>query len=125
MAGNDLPKWKPRNTARARGLRRKATPAERTLWPHLARGQLGVRFSRQMPVGPYFADFLCRELNQVIELDGFSHHLRPEYDAARDQWLRTQGYHVLHFTNADVPSNTEGVVTAIRLEVKRLKDMRS
>ena len=28
----------------------------------------GAKFSRQMPVGPWFADFLCRELSLVVEL---------------------------------------------------------
>jgi len=57
-----MPDWNPRNTLRARALRRAAPPAERALWQHLARSQLGAKFSRQMPVGPWFADFLCREL---------------------------------------------------------------
>ena len=55
-----MPEWKPRNTERARELRNAATPAERALWRYLARSQLGAKFSRQMPVGPFYADFLCR-----------------------------------------------------------------
>jgi len=115
-----MPDWKPRDTQRARDLRNAATPAERLLWRYLSRSQLGAKFSRQMQIGPYFADFLCRELKLVVELDGFSHDLRPERDGARDRWLRDQGYRVLHFANADVLGNAEGVVTAIKLEVARL-----
>ena len=116
------PTYKPRNTARARRLRREATPAERALWPHLARAALGAKFSRQMPVGPYFADFLCRELKLAIELDGHSHDLRPDHDARRDAWLRENGYIVLHFPNAEVHENLEGVVTAIREKIKELRN---
>ncbi len=116
-----VPTWKPRNTARARTLRHQATPAERALWPHLARSQLGAKFSRQMPVGPFYADFLCRELKLVIELDGFSHDLAPERDAARDCWMEREGYTVLRFINEDVHRNPEGVVTAIREAVARLR----
>ncbi len=119
-----MPAWKPRDTARARSLRREATPAERALWQYLARGQLGVRFSRQMPVGPFFADFLCRELSLVIELDGHSHDVAPERDASRDAWMAAHGFAVLRFTNADVHANVEGVVTAIRAEVERLRGLR-
>lgn len=108
-----MPNWKPRNTARARRLRREATPAERALWEHLSRSQTGVRFSRQMPVGPYFADFLCRELALVVELDGHSHDAAPERDARRDAWLAGHGFAVLRFTNAEVQANIEGVVSAI------------
>ena len=117
-----MPDWKPRNTERARQLRKSATPAERALWNHLARSQLGVKFSRQMPVGPYFADFLCRELKLVIECDGHSHDVAPERDATRDSWMAREGFTVLHFTNADVLGNVDGVVAAIRAEVARLRE---
>ena len=116
-----VPDWKRRNTDRARTLRREATPAERLLWQHLARSQTGAKFSRQMPVGPFFADFLCRELKLVVELDGFSHDLRPEADAGRDAWMVRQGYRVLRFTNQDVLENAEGVFKAISEAVQGLK----
>lgn len=118
-----MPEWKPRNTARARSLRQQATPAERLLWEHLARSQLGVKFSRQMPVGPYFADFLCRKLKLVIELDGHSHDIAPQRDAPRDAWMRREGYTVMRFRNEDVLGNVEGVVTAITMEIDRLKSL--
>lgn len=116
-----MPQWNPRKTILARRLRREATPAERALWVHLSRSQLGTKFSRQMPVGPYIADFLSRELKLVVELDGFSHDVAPERDMTRDRWMRDHGYRVLRFTNADVSENIEGVVMAIREEISRLR----
>ncbi len=107
-------KFRDRDTIRARELRNAATPAERLLWQYLALSQLGVKFSRQMPVGPFFADFLCPERLLVIELDGHSHDVNPGRDVYRDRYLTEQGYHVCHFTNADVLGNVEGVVTAIK-----------
>lgn len=115
-----MPTWKPRDTQRARDLRNRATPAERLLWRYLARSQLGAKFSRQMQVGAFFADFLCRELKLVVELDGFSHDLRPEHDAARDRWFAGEGYRVLRFANADVLRDPEMVASAIQTEVARL-----
>jgi BirA family biotin operon repressor/biotin-[acetyl-CoA-carboxylase] ligase len=112
-------KFKPRNTVRAQELRRTATPAERALWPYLSGSKLGAKFSRQMPVGPFFADFLCREHKLIVELDGHSHDIAPERDIYRDRFLAEYGYWVLHFTNSDVHSNVEGVVTAIRLAIPR------
>ena len=106
--------FQPRNTGRARALRRAASPAERLLWRYLSRAQTGAKFSRQMPVGPFFADFLCREMRLVVELDGFSHEARLDEDAARDRWFAANGYHVLRFTNAAVLGNVDGVVAAIR-----------
>jgi BirA family biotin operon repressor/biotin-[acetyl-CoA-carboxylase] ligase len=119
-----MPDWTPRNTVRARSLRREATPAERALWAYLARSQLGAKFSRQMPVGPFFADFLCRDLGLVVELDGASHDLAPERDGRRDAWMAEHGVTVLRFANADVHANVEGVVIAIRCEVERLRGLK-
>jgi len=115
-----MPDWKPRDTRRARELRNAATPAERLLWRYLSRSQLSAKFSRQMQVGRFFADFLCRELKLIVELDGVSHDLRPDYDAARDRWLAGEGYRVLRFANADVLRDPEAVATAIGEEVRRL-----
>ena len=114
-------KFKPRDTERARELRNQATPAERLLWRYLARGQLGAKFSRQMPVGPYFADFMCRDLKLIVELDGFSHEMRQAADAARTQVIETEGYRVLRFTNADVLGNAEGVALAIQAVVREVR----
>ncbi len=91
------------------------------MWQHLSRKQQGAKFSRQMPLGPYFADFLCRELRLVVECDGFSHDLRADHNAARDRWMRDEGNTVLRFTNADVLDTTEGAVETIRTQVEHLK----
>ncbi len=107
-------KFRDRNTVRAQELRNAATSAERLLWNYLGRSQLGAKFSRQMPVGPFFADFLCRELGIIIELDGHSHDVQPERDIVRDRYLAEQGFHLMHFTNAEVLGNVEGVVTQIK-----------
>ena len=115
------PNWQPRNTHRARSLRRQATHAERLLWEQLSRSQLGAKFSRQMPVGPYFADFLCRELKLVVELDGHSHDVAPQRDASRGRWMREQGYAVLRFANHEVFENIEGVAWAISEEIGKLR----
>jgi BirA family biotin operon repressor/biotin-[acetyl-CoA-carboxylase] ligase len=68
-----MPQFRQRPTLRAQALRNEATPAERRLWTRLSRSQLGHKFSRQMPVGPFIADFLCRSQRLVIELDGGQH----------------------------------------------------
>ncbi|WP_372732092.1 endonuclease domain-containing protein [Novosphingobium sp.] len=121
-----MPTFKPRNTERARTLRREATPIERLLWRHITGGAVGAKFSRQMPIGPYFADFLCREWKIVVELDGHSHDLRPDYDAARDRFMADAGYQVLRFTNADVRENCEAVVAmiALAIEAARVRKLR-
>ena len=108
--------FKPRNTTRARELRNQATPAERSLWTALSsRKVAGHKFSRQMPVGPYFADFLCREAKLVIELDGYSHDMSLAHDAERDRYMSREGYTVLRIANGDVMNNLEGCVAQIEM----------
>ncbi|PDT05485.1 DUF559 domain-containing protein, partial [Rhizobium sp. M1] len=54
---------KPKTTARARSLRQSDNDAEGKLWNELRDRRLnGHKFVRQLPIGPYFADFACREL---------------------------------------------------------------
>ena len=58
---------------RPRQLRRNASDAENRLWYVLPnRGVGGYKFVRQMAVGPYIADFACREAALIVELDGGS-----------------------------------------------------
>ena len=74
-----------------------------------------------MPVGRFYADFLCRELRLVVEVDGHSHDVDPARDIRRDADLRARGYHVLHVTNADVMADTEAVARMIQSKIEELR----
>ena len=98
----------------ARDLRNNATEAERLLWRHLRRRQLdGFKFRRQRPIDPYVCDFVCLEASVVVELDGSQHIAQAAYDANRDAFLRSQGFRILRFWNADVLSQTDSVIDTI------------
>jgi very-short-patch-repair endonuclease len=98
----------------ARGLRRRQTEAERRLWARLRdRRLLGVKFSRQVPIGLYVVDFCCRERKLIVELDGGQHASHVEYDAGRTAFLQTLGYRVLRFWDNDALGNTEGVLQRV------------
>jgi very-short-patch-repair endonuclease len=98
---------------RARQLRRDSTDAEKRLWRALRSKLPQYKWRRQMPVGPYFADFACLAQKLVIELDGGQHANAADYDAARSRFIRAQGYRILRFWNDDVLSNTYGVLERI------------
>lgn len=101
--------------ALARDLRKAQTLSERAMWRLLRNRQLeGLRFRRQVPLGPYVADFCCHALKLVIELDGGIHRLREERDAARDAWLGEQGFEVLRFPNEAAGRNPNIVLDAVR-----------
>ena len=97
-----------RSTARA--LRRKATAAEGILWRRLrARRLQGMKFRRQFPIGPYFADFCCLEQRLIVEIDGRQHNENVAHDNQRSAYLISLGFRVLRFTN-DAAINTPAVV---------------
>jgi very-short-patch-repair endonuclease len=107
---------------RARALRADATSAEARLWKRLRnRGLNGFKFSRQVAIGPYFADFCCRERKLIVEVDGATHSTDVELasDARRSGFLGTQGYAVLRVHNAEVFENLEGVLETILARLER------
>ncbi|MFZ8341029.1 endonuclease domain-containing protein, partial [Staphylococcus aureus] len=56
--------------ARARDLRRTGTEAEQRLFRALREAFPALKWRRQVPVGPYFADLLSFGAKLVIEVDG-------------------------------------------------------
>jgi len=105
--------------ATARKLRRNPTDAEARLWARLRRKQIdGHRFRRQVPLGPYVADFVCLDARLIIEVDGGQHDERAELDAWRTAWLEANRFRVLRFWNNDVLQNIDGVVETIRAALR-------
>jgi len=105
---------------RARQLRRNATAPEQAMWRLLYPLRQEHNFRRQVPLGPYYADFACHALRLVIEIDGDTHgadHAR-QYDAVRTRFIEAEGYRVIRFTNHDVLSNAEGVFESITTAIK-------
>src|SRR4051794_41375650 len=97
-------------TERARALRSNATREERIIWGVLS--QYRPRFTRQLPIGRFIADFACRQAKLVVEIDG-GQHAGSEHDERRDDWLRTHGWTVFRVWNGDVRDNPIGAAEAI------------
>jgi very-short-patch-repair endonuclease len=97
----------------AKHLRRNLTPEEVKLWVAL-RGRRfeNFKFRRQVPIGKYFADFVCYQHKLILELDG-GQHSESNYDQKRDAWLHSAGYTVLRFWNVDVNQAMDGVLLKI------------
>ncbi|MBR2687102.1 MAG: endonuclease domain-containing protein [Aquamicrobium sp.] len=100
-------------TSRARLLRRVDNEAEEKLWYELRGRRLnGYKFVRQLPIGPYFADFACREANLVVEVDG-SQHATSQTDRFRDETMNGNGWSVLRIWHADVLKDRRSVLDTI------------
>src|SRR5437660_9187294 len=78
-------------TQRARDLRNDMSGTERRVWYRLRRRQLaGFKFRRQLPIGPYFADFACLSARLVVEIDGEFHN--EVSDLRKTAYLESQGF---------------------------------
>jgi very-short-patch-repair endonuclease len=109
-------------TQRARSLRNSDNEAEKALWSELKGRQLnGAKFTRQLPIGPFFADFACREGRLVVELDGCQ-HVASDYDRRRDDFMVREGWSVLRFWNVDALTKREAVIRTIFAALNRQLD---
>jgi 2-isopropylmalate synthase len=105
--------------SRARSMRGAPTDAELRLWRLLRDRRLnGVKFRRQVPVGPYIVDFLCVGAKLIVEADG-AQHAESLRDTVRDAYLTSQGWKVLRFWNNEVLQNRGGVLETIFAHANR------
>ena len=103
-----------KQTERARDLRRTSTRPEQIVWELLRAHRMdGVKFRRQHPIGPYFADFACASKKIVIEIDGDHHAFQVEADARRTLAMEQEGWRVVRFAANCVLANPEGIWTEI------------
>jgi very-short-patch-repair endonuclease len=80
---------------------------------------------RQQPIGPYIADFACREHKIVVEIDGGTHSEEREIqgDQSRTRYLEAKGYRVFRAQNVDVYESLDAVIESL-LAFVRGEDVR-
>ena len=107
----------------ARDLRNNSTKSEIRIWCELLKNKrmLGFQFLRQRSIGNYIADFMCKELHLIIEIDGYSHDFKYEEDLERDKTLTELGFHTLRFTDDEVKNHLTNVERAIVLWIEENK----
>jgi very-short-patch-repair endonuclease len=109
-------------------LRNNATPSEQILWQHIRNRKIcNARFNRQYPLFYdrknymhhfFIADFYCHEHKIVIELDGKIHEQQKEYDAFREEIIRTLNLRVFRIKNEDL-SDINNVIENIKTFIIR------
>ena len=87
------------------------------MWWHL-RHRLptdGTHFRRQVPIGPYVADFCCLKAKLIVEVDGNQHGYDENVsrDGRRTAYLVSQGFSLLRFSNREVMTEMTSVLEAI------------
>jgi pyrimidine deaminase RibD-like protein/very-short-patch-repair endonuclease len=83
------------------------------LWHALRNRQLnGRKFVRQLGIGPYFADFACRDSALVVELDG-GQHIGSYTDDVRNQYMNELGWSVARFATGGSLESVLETIAAI------------
>ena len=116
-----VPRVTDEQLSNARRLRKAMTAAETMLWRTLRNRGIAATFRRQVPIGPYVADFACVPARLIVELDGLSHD-DPErrlHDQYRDAWLAQHGWRVLRIPNDIVIGGGDIVVDRIKAALPR------
>ena len=113
----------PNHFGRARELRKEMTSAEKALWSRLRGKQLGIKFRKQHPIGPYITDFYARDVELIVEADGDT-HFTPEaksYDTVRTDYLSQLGLTVLRFTNLEILQQLDSVMEQINHAIQTVR----
>jgi very-short-patch-repair endonuclease len=107
----------------ARKLRKHGTKGEALLWRDVlkAKQHWSYQFNRQLIIGNYIVDFICRKLNLIIEIDGSSHFAKNEEDYKRQIYLENRGYTILRFPEYLVVFRIDEVISEIDDAIKCLE----
>jgi very-short-patch-repair endonuclease len=105
-----------RNTLapRARAMRLSPTPSEAILWSVLRSSKFGVRFRRQVVLGPFIVDFFAPAAKLIIEVDGGIHRARGHIDRLRDEAFAARGIRVLRLDASLVETDLQATIERVR-----------
>jgi cyclase len=106
----------------AKHLRKNMTDAEKVLWFYIKSGTNGLKFRRQHPIGIYIADFYCHKAKLIIEVDGSIHNKEDvkRFDKERQTDLENWGYAIIRFTNQQINTEIEKVLSEINATVQTI-----
>lgn len=123
---NHLP-YNPHLKEFSRGMRTYGEKAEAMLWKRLKAKQIGFAFNRQKPILNYIADFYCKELGLVVEIDGASHFTQEAYlkDQKRDRQMRALGLEIVRVIDGDVRKDADAVARYIEDKCKEIQEAKT
>lgn len=100
------------------------TKAESCLWKYILRlKQTGFTFNRQRPVLNYIADFMCKDLKLIIEVDGYTHLIEEiiTNDKIRQKDLENAGFKLIRFKDEEILKEIEIVKEKIIQIIKEVR----
>ena len=78
------------------------------------------QFRRQRPVLNYIADFMCKVLLLIIELDGYMHNFQEtiDKDLKKEKALEEVGFKVLRFHDEEVLNEIDNIIRELEYQVE-------
>lgn len=73
-----------------------------------------IDFDRQRIIGNYIVDFYVKKLGLVIEIDGWSHDIKKDYDEVRQKYFESLGLKIFRATDFDVKNNLGRVIKDLK-----------
>ncbi len=116
--------YNPRLKGFSREMRGYGEKSEAMLWKRLKARQTGFAFNRQKPILNYIADFYCKELWLVVEIDGASHFSKEAQlkDAERDRQMQAIGLEIVRVLDSDVRKDADEVARYIREQCELIRN---
>lgn len=93
------------------------------MWKYVLKAKkTGHTFNRQRQVMNYVADFMCKELRLIIEVDGITHTEESVIanDIIRQRALEQAGFKVIRFKDEEVLRNIGQVQDQIDKSIEEL-----
>ena len=116
--------YNPRLKGFSRDLRGFGQKSEALLWKRLKAKRIGFAFNRQKPILNYIADFYCKTLGLVVEIDGASHFSKEAQrkDAERDRQMRAIGLEIVRVLDKDVIRDADEVARYIEEQCALIRE---
>ncbi|OWK74525.1 DNA methylase [Flavobacteriaceae bacterium JJC] len=93
------------------GKRKAGILCEVLFWKQVHRGKFhDIDFDRQKIIGNYIVDFYAKNLGLIVEIDGWIHDFKKEYDENRQRYLESHGLKVFRISNHDILQNPSVVM---------------
>ncbi|OYQ43456.1 hypothetical protein CHU92_03420 [Flavobacterium cyanobacteriorum] len=106
--------YNPALSLRAKALRKQGIYSEVVFWQQVHKRKFyNIDFDRQRIIGNYIADFYCKSLSLIIEIDGASHNDKEIYDDKRDAYLQSLGLKLFKVTDFRVLHDLENVMSEL------------
>ncbi len=103
--------YNPKLKALLNEKRRAGILSEVIFWKQVrAKSFHHIDFDRQRIIGNYIVDFYVKKLGLIVEIDGWSHDVKKDYDEIRQKYLESLGLKIFRVTDFDVKNNLSVVM---------------